>query len=165
MKRRQPLSDTSLDGTSPSLLARRQAMLSVLREDCYLGVDQEMTCVLHQVSEIIHTCKGRRSRSWSMKTLRPVCVRSKFPSRLKSLDSRSEEYKPKLVIQPYHSQIDQRGARIPRQRTVIQRSPSSAKRVLGRMRVVIRELRQMKSMETPALPLARYLKTGNLSAV
>lgn len=140
----------------PALLPRRRALLVVLSEDCCLGLDSEMNNVLQQITQSIQTCRGRKTRSWSEKALGKAHALPPLYSRPinHSLDhsieeSTEENCRPKRVARP--CQKVQRAfpsarraiARSQDWRPVIQRSLSSARRVLGQMRAVIRQLKQL----------------------
>jgi len=142
----------------PALLPRRRALLVVLSEDCCLGLDSEMNNVLQQVTQAIQTCRGKKTRSWSEKALDKVRAFPPLHSRPinQSLDHSIEEsteevYRPRRVARPCQKAQSKRNfpsarraiARSQDWRPVIQRSLSSAQRVLGQMRAVIRQLRQL----------------------
>lgn len=134
----------------PTLPCRRSALLVVLPRGCLLGADQEMTQVLKQASEVVRTCK--KTRSWSEKALNKTRVLPPVSSRLQSLKpsmAQSTEEDSPLRVRPR----ERRQRVFPSsRRTVIQsqdwgpaikRTLSSARRVLGQMKSVIRVLRQL----------------------
>lgn len=142
----------------PALLPRRKALLVVLTEDCDLGIDQEMKNVLQQITQAIQTCKGTKTRSWSEKAIAKAHAFPTISTRPinRSLDqsveeSTEEDYRPRRVARPCQKVPSRRVfpsarreiARSQDWRPVIQRSLSSARRVLGQVRSVIRQLRQL----------------------